>query len=900
MNVPATGDGVALRSLELLGAVSAGLARSDDLPAAIQAALRATVHGLDFEAGALFLRDRLSGDLALSPYVVGLSADYAAAIARFQPGEAVLGRVLQADAPVVVEDLAAAPEAREATRRGGFRTCVFAPLFARGHGVGVLVVGGQARREVDEATRRTLGAVGAMLGAALDGARLLESTQRHLAQVQALWEIDRAIVEDRELDEVLAAIAREAAELGGGDAAIALFEGEGGLRAAGAHGRRATDALAHWPASAGPDPATRLREGSAVSVELGNETGERLRALLLPLRSGRRPLGGLIVVKPQAALREDDLTLLATFAHQTAVALAKARARDAEDRRASQLALVSGASEIAGSTLVQDELLGALARYVQRSFGHYAVSIYVTDREARECVLAGAAGAAALMPRGHRLKFGEGIIGYVAEHGEVVVTGDIGDDPRYVASSMEGTRAELAVPVRIAGDVFAVLNVESERPNAFDEGDIVALDAIASQVAAAVRNARLFEDKLRALRNLEVVQEITNALNGDLQLDALLDRIARRSVEAVRPAQMGAVLLFDEQLRVRSSFGYPEPEALAGIRLEFHEGLPGSVFVSGHGRVETARAADYGRETAAFRRAAAGGAFRSALCVPIALPREKLGVLLLQTTTAPEPFDADALKLATTLAHQAAIAIGNALQMQRILELDRHRQGYLSNVSHELRTPLTVIQGYVEAVLEGTAGERREEFLRVALEQSQRLGRLIDEMLEISRLERGVAQRHVDFAAVDLPALVGRVVAAAQGEALARGITLERVLAPVAGLVGDERLLMLLAEHLVDNAIKFADGPGRVRVVCRAEGERAVIEVEDQGPGIASEFHERVFEKFFAIDQALNRAQGGTGIGLYLARGIAAIHAGEVRLESPLKAGRGTRVTVSLPLDPHR
>ncbi len=889
----------ALRALDLLGSVSAALARAENLPAAIQAALESTVRGLGFESGALFLRETATGDLALSPHVVGLSLEYASEIARFQAGEAVLGRVLQSDTPRVVEDLSASPDAREATRRSGFRTCVFAPLFARGHGVGVLVVGGRVRREVSEAARRTLGAVGAMLGAALDGARLLESTQRHLAQVQALWEIDRALVEDRELDEVLGAIAREAAELGGGDSAILLFEPDGSLRTAGAQGRRATDVLTRWPDAAGADPAARLREGHPVAVGLGGP-GERLCALLLPMRSGRRPLGGLVVVKPEAALRDDDLTLLATFAHQTAVALAKARVRDAEDRRASQLALVSGASEIAGSTLVLDELLGALARYVQRAFGHYAVSIYVVDAESRECVLAGAAGAAALMPRGHRIPLGQGVIGHVAEHGEVVVDGDVAEDPRFRPSGMVATRSELAVPVRLAGEVFAVINVESERLHAFDEGDLVALDAIASQVAAAVRNARLFEEKRRALRNFEVVQEITNALNGDLQLDALLDRIARRSVEAVRPAQMGAVLLFDEHLRVRSSFGYPAPEALADIRLEFHEGLPGSVFVSGHGRVEAERAADYGHQSEAFRRAAGGAAFRAALCVPIALPREKLGVLLLQTTTAPEPFDADALRLATTLAHQAAIAIGNALQMERILELDRHRQGYLSNVSHELRTPLTVIQGYVEAVIEGTAGERREEFLKVALEQSQRLGRLIDEMLEVSRLERGVAQRHVDFGPVDLAALCARVAAVSQVECASRGLALERSLEPVPGLVGDERLLALLVEHLVDNAIKFADGAGPVRIACRLADGRARLEVEDRGRGIAPEFHERVFEKFFAVDQSLNRAQGGTGIGLYLARGIAAIHAGEIRLESPLHGPRGTRVTVTLPLDPRR
>src|SRR5262249_60477189 len=101
----------------------------------------------------------------------------------------------------------------------------------------------------------------------------------------------------------------------------------------------------------------------------------------------------------------------------------------------------------------------------------------------------------------------------------------------------------VAVPGGLSGEVVAVINVESDRLVAFDEGDLVAVDAIAAQVGQAFRNARLFEEKVRALKNLEILQEITNVLNSELDLDALLDRIARRSVEAVRPAQMGVVLL---------------------------------------------------------------------------------------------------------------------------------------------------------------------------------------------------------------------------------------------------------------------------------------------------------------------------------------------------------------------
>ena len=184
-----------------------------------------------------------------------------------------------------------------------------------------------------------------------------------------------------------------------------------------------------------------------------------------------RTLGGLLVVKAAALARHDDLTMLATLSHQAAVAVAKARVREAEGRRAGQLALVSAASEIAASTLDVSVLLGSIARYIQRSFSYYAVAVYVVDPKSRDVYLAGAAGAASVMPKNHRLRFGQGIIGWVAEHGEYVLANDVRWEPRFVPAKMEATQAELAVPVRLSEEVVAVINVESDRVGAFDEGD---------------------------------------------------------------------------------------------------------------------------------------------------------------------------------------------------------------------------------------------------------------------------------------------------------------------------------------------------------------------------------------------------------------------------------------------
>jgi signal transduction histidine kinase len=427
----------------------------------------------------------------------------------------------------------------------------------------------------------------------------------------------------------------------------------------------------------------------------------------------------------------------------------------------------------------------------------------------------------------------------------------------------------------------------------------VALDGIASQVASAIQNARLFDEKVRALRNLEILQEITNVLNSELELDVLLERIARRSVEAVRPAQMGAVLLYDgETLRVRSSFGYLQPAALGKVRLAFHEGLPGSVFVSGHGRLVGSGSGERRRPARhpAFREAAGGIDPRSALCVPIALPQEKLGVLLLESTTGSADFEIDDLRFAATLAAQAAIAMGNALRLRRIVEMDRHRGEYLSNVSHELRSPLTVIQGYLEA-LAGGGGDQTAHYLRVAQEQCQRLGRMIDEVLHVSQLEQGMAQRHVEWAPVSLADIVRSVLQSHRQEASAKGLQLASFASgEVPVLAGDERLLQSLVFHLVENAVKFTRPGGRVDIGLEASADEVVLRVEDDGIGIPAEFHDRIFEKFFMVDASPAKAHPGAGIGLFLVKEVVAIHGGSIQVESA--PGEGARFEVRFPLRP--
>jgi|GEM_PF-2175302 len=206
--------------------------------------------------------------------------------------------------------------------------------------------------------------------------------------------------------------------------------------------------------------------------------------------------------------------------------------------------------------------------------------------------------------------------------------------------------------------------------------------------------------------------------------------------------------------------------------------------------------------------------------------------------------------------------------LQRLTELNRLKDDFVAVVSHELRTPLTSIQGYLKTLLQ-LGGElpedQRRSFLQAADRQGDRLRRLIEQLLLVARLESGAERATASW--VSLPELVDHVVDELRSRA--HGHTFDVRLAPGVDRVRtDEGKLHRILSNLVENALKYS--PPDTRVTIRIEGhpEGVLIAVEDEGPGIPPEHRERVFERFFQVDQSSTRRVGGVGLGLYICRSL--------------------------------
>ena len=243
--------------------------------------------------------------------------------------------------------------------------------------------------------------------------------------------------------------------------------------------------------------------------------------------------------------------------------------------------------------------------------------------------------------------------------------------------------------------------------------------------------------------------------------------------------------------------------------------------------------------------------------------------------------------------------IGRVLALRDITterEIADMKNEFVSTVSHELRTPLTSIKGYVDLILDGSAGEVSEiqqEFLGIVKENSDRLVELINEMLDISRIESGRVHLKVEPIAVgdSIRGAVDtfRAVLAHAGHRIT--VSVAKNLPMVAA---DRDRVGQVLVNLISNALKYSPGGGEVTVRARREGDFVIVSVTDEGLGITREDQKRLFTKFYRVDTAMTREIGGTGLGLSICKTIIELLGGSIGVKS--KAGVGSTFWFSLPL----
>jgi two-component system, OmpR family, phosphate regulon sensor histidine kinase PhoR len=231
----------------------------------------------------------------------------------------------------------------------------------------------------------------------------------------------------------------------------------------------------------------------------------------------------------------------------------------------------------------------------------------------------------------------------------------------------------------------------------------------------------------------------------------------------------------------------------------------------------------------------------------------------------------------------------------QLRHLENVRRDFVANVSHELRTPVTSIKGFVETLLEGGLDDREnaQRFLRIALDQANRLGAIIDDILSLARVEKDVNDQSVVLQRGPILAVLESAVGMCRQQAEAKSIGLNIRCDPGLEAEINAGLLEQAVVNLIDNAVKYSPSGASVEVIAANDQSAVVIQVVDHGCGIEQRHLSRLFERFYRADPGRSRRLGGTGLGLAIAKHIALAHQGSISVES--KVGEGSTFSIRLP-----
>lgn len=588
---------------------------------------------------------------------------------------------------------------------------------------------------------------------------------------------------------------------------------------------------------------------------------------LIPMQSKDQTIGAIAVTGNRGQkMDEADLVLLNSAAGIIAVAVENARLLENAQQMVDDLIALNEIGRALSSTLDLGQILKLTTVLVQRLLNAEATSFWLVDESGRELVLTAASGLGSEVITGFRMPVTYGIAGHVAQTGEPYNAADVLQDEHYFDHIAKMSRFEprsvLSLPVGVKGQVIGVMQALHRNVNWFDHSDLHAVYPIVNSLGIAVENARLFSKVQNFSLHLEkTVAERTRELAAE-----------KEKIEAILASMADGLLVLDADNSILTANA--AAEELLNFKLGDMQGRPVAPECLEHPLWRC------------VYNMAAGDELKATALVDV--PASRSGSLL--------SIQARAAKVR----NETGQMIGTVIVLRDITaltEIERVKARFMAGITHELKTPLSVIKlhsGNLLAYHGRLPDEKRLQLVGSIKTQADLLAQLIEDILELSRLDAGLADttRHP----LNLVDLLDQVVHTLRPLAEAKQITLAWH-KPSAGVTApvDRNQMERVARNLIDNAIKYTPPGGKVQVKLAGTTENgrpvALLRISDTGIGIPPEQHNQVFERFHRVDPS--HTVPGTGLGLSIVKEIVHAHNGNIQLESI--PGKGSTFIVTLP-----
>jgi GAF domain-containing protein len=662
------------------------------------------------------------------------------------------------------------------------------------------------------------------------------------------------------------------------------------------------------------------------NLELRRTVGFRSLLAVPMIREGET-LGAILVgrAKP-GAFSDNQIALLRTFADQAVIAIENVRlfnelqasnrdlttALDKQTATSDILRVISRSqtdvqpvfdSIVAAAVRLLGAYQGVLTRIVGDEI-HHAASTFTSGVEDPA--------VRAAFPRSLHA---EGTHAQAIRDRVAVNIADAQTDPalseeRRALARTRGYRSLTTVPLLRHGEALGTIAVTRREAGGFTDHEIALLQTFADQAVIAIENVRLFreleartQELTRSVGELRALGEVGQAISSTLDLETVLSTIVARATQ-LASTDAGVIYEYDEPREVFL------PRATEHLEADIVETMLATPVRKGEGATgqlaevqEPIQVPDIleARAESRVRGALVRAGYRALLAVPLVREGALIGGLTVIRKTTGE-FTPEVIDLMRTFATQSALAIQNARLFLEIEDKSRqleaasqHKSEFLANMSHELRTPMNAILGFSEVLAEGMFGEindKQAEYLRDILESGRHLLSLINDILDLSKIEAG--RMELEPADFDLPGAIDNALTLVRERAGRRGITLGREIDERVGMVqGDERKVKQVLLNLLSNALKFTPEGGRIDVRAALSDGMAEVSVADTGVGIAPEDQEAVFEEFRQVGTADKKVEG-TGLGLALSRKFIELHGGQIWVKS--QVGTGSTFTFTIPV----
>jgi len=561
--------------------------------------------------------------------------------------------------------------------------------------------------------------------------------------------------------------------------------------------------------------------------------------------------------------------------------------------------------------LEEDEVCQQVVRSLHDSLGYAFVGLFLVDNETGDCVLAARRGLE-MEPGSIRFLPGEGMNKRPLLDGKLNYTHDTAPISIYIPSPEVGG-SKVDIPVWIGGKVLGALVAVTEQRIGFNQDDFDLLTAVAQQTGISIRNARLLKSNQQAQQTAEILRTAHLALSQSLDMNVLCETLLDSFFKLI-PYDSATIFLLEDQtkLRARAVRGYEkwgaDPKQAMKVVFDYEPGTTMDTIITTRKGLIVPETQKFSGWITVYEH------ILSFLGVPMLAGGKVIGVCSLDSTKI-NSFTVEHGQLAEALATQAAFAIENAYLFDELHKAkeaaeaaNESKSTFVANVSHELRTPLTSILGFAKVIKRRfarkllpqidlddrknqRAADNMTEELDIIISEGERLTALINNVLDLSKIEAGKFEWQMERLAVS--EVIDRALSSTSTLFEQKELDLVKdIEIGLPDVIGDQDRLVQVMINLLSNAVKFTD---QGSVTCRAtQVDDILISVIDTGSGIAKEEHTRVFEKFTQVTDTLTGKPRGTGLGLPICKQIVEHHGGQIWVESV--PGHGCTFSFILPI----